>query len=162
VRFVVLSALAASVLVSLGLVALWREGRSGRALMALFAVIMVVEYLPRPIPLSSPEMPGFVGFLRSRPGPGAVVDLVTPRWEALYYQTVHGRPIMGGHVARLPRSVLQKDQLVRDLVERRQYGELSRRYGFKYLVLRRTDPGPAAGRIYEDPEVSVYDLAVAP
>jgi hypothetical protein len=161
VRLIVMSVLAASVLVAHGLTSLWREGRRGRMVAAAFTTVLCIEYLPRPLPLSSPEMPAFVAFLQSQPGPGAVADTVSPRWNLLYHQTAHARPILFGHVARLPRSVAEKEAGIREILLARDYLRLSS-YGFRFLVLRRSEAGPAARLAYADEDVAVYDLTSPP
>ena len=57
------------------------------------------------MPATRIELPGWVETLRDAPGPGALIDQRTPRSLALYYQTIHGKPLFGGAVARRPTSV---------------------------------------------------------
>src|SRR5205085_10941956 len=72
--------------------------------------------MPAPLPLVRLELPPIYAVLASRPEPGAVCELPLGlrdglgnrgRFDdgSLYRQTVHGRPIVGGFVARLPPSV---------------------------------------------------------
>ncbi|MBC7236829.1 MAG: hypothetical protein H5T69_13400, partial [Chloroflexi bacterium] len=70
------------------------------------AALIVAEYLPIPIPLryiKAPPQP-YVNVAAS-PSTGAVLDLPIDPYKAKVYmfdQTVHGRPLIQGHLSRLP------------------------------------------------------------
>jgi hypothetical protein len=158
VRFVVLAALAVSVLAAWGVRVLWGSGTRGRAAAGLLVALMALELWPRPLSLMPPGQPAFVEFLRAQTGPGAVADTVSSRWDLLYHQTAHGRPILFGLAARLPRSVLQKDARLLELLQRRDYAALRRDHGFRFLVLAPDVAPPAAPLVYRDERAAVYDL----
>ncbi len=102
-RFAVLLSLAGALLVAYALTELRaRWPRLGPTLLALSAALIVTESLVT-IPLARVG-PTIVGTaLAADPAPGAVVDLpLTPRIDYLWYQTQHGRPIVGGYLARQP------------------------------------------------------------
>jgi len=100
VRMAVMVALAASVL---GALAVKRLGRRALPLMLL----LVVELWPAPRPETRLEIPGWVEALARRDDGGAVYDALSGPKKAMYYQTIHGRPISGGALARTPRASLQ-------------------------------------------------------
>jgi hypothetical protein len=77
---------------------------------------VLADNLPAPYQLLPLERPEIYSVLRDRPEPGAVCELpvgtqdgfgtigmLDPR--VLFYQTIHGRPIVGGMISRLPKSV---------------------------------------------------------
>jgi hypothetical protein len=112
VVFLALALLAARALTA------WRA-RSGHPTVVLTCVLALVgvDYLPAPFPLVEMDRPRIYETLRDRPETGAVCELPlgmadgfgeTGRLDrrTLFYQTIHGRPTLGGFVARLPPSVV--------------------------------------------------------
>jgi hypothetical protein len=84
----------------------------------IVGVLILVDFLSAPIPLYRLEQPAIYDEL-ARQGPGAVLELPLGAGDGfgergaldnamLYHQTRHGRPIVGGFVARLPRSLAAK------------------------------------------------------
>ncbi len=102
-RFAVLIALAGSLLVAYALATIRaRWPRLAPALLALSAALIVAESLVN-VPLARVGPTIVDTALAADPTPGAVVDLpLTPRVDYLWYQTQHGRPIVGGYLARQP------------------------------------------------------------
>jgi hypothetical protein len=110
-------------------------------------VFLAIEYVPRPIPATSPDVPAYVARLQSIGGPGGLLDLVSGYAEdrpfgsvtgsgiALYYQTIHQRPMASGYLARVPSSAWAMLLRQKDLVDEGAYGSLCREYGFRYLVV---------------------------
>jgi hypothetical protein len=70
---------------------------------ALLGCLILFEYLVVPFPLAQPRVSPFYESLRSEDGQFALFDVPTG-WGAsrhyMYYQTVHHRPIVEGHVSR--------------------------------------------------------------
>ena len=105
VRFLFLVSLATSVLTAWGVARLQkalssRGQRAEAAVVALALAFVLAESLPAPRPVASAALPSFYDFL-ARCDPGAVLEL--PRGsisKAMYGQTVHGKPIVGGYVSR--------------------------------------------------------------
>ena len=90
-------------------------GRKGA--LAALAIVLVAESAPSPIPVVKLSVPQLYYTLRDRPEAGAVVELPLGIRDGFgsrgnlhemqfYYQTVHGRPLVGGYLSRLPRSVV--------------------------------------------------------
>ena len=82
---------------------------------ALLGLAILVEFVAIPLPLTRLDQPPFYQRLAAMPA-GAVIDLPLGLRDGfgeegaldhrtLYYQTLHGKPIAGGFVARLPESV---------------------------------------------------------
>jgi hypothetical protein len=71
---------------------------------ALFVALMVVESMPTVMATFPAAVPAWVIALRDAPAPGAAVFDAIDAGEpiAMYYQTIHQRPIAGGALARLP------------------------------------------------------------
>jgi hypothetical protein len=70
---------------------------------ALLGCLILFEYLVLPFPLMQPRVSPFYELLRSEDGQFAVLDVPTG-WGAsryhMYYQTIHHRPIVEGHISR--------------------------------------------------------------
>jgi hypothetical protein len=81
------------------------------------AVLVLADFWIAPFPTVSIECPAIYRVLRDRPGSGAVAELplglgdgfgaLTPVDHRVFVcQTIHGRPLVGGVLARLPSNVL--------------------------------------------------------
>lgn len=104
-RFIVITSLALAMLAAYGLARLVRKpglGRYGRLVWVAAALLIGLEYLAVPVRLSSTRMPNFYEAMAGDRQAYAVVDL---KWDAnflMHAQTVHGKPLIGGWLARLP------------------------------------------------------------
>jgi len=71
-------------------------------------MLILIEYLPWPYPMSRPDIPPFYQELARETDDFAVLDLPLGASTAaklyMYYSTIHGKALVGGRVARLPRS----------------------------------------------------------
>jgi len=168
-RMMVMVTLAAAVLVAVALTVLWRESGRARSLAVVLLALLVVEYLPRPIPTSAPLVPAYVRALRAIREPGALLDLVSGYASdrpfgtdagagiALYYQTLHEHPMAAGYLARLPTSAWQQLVSITQLVDQGAFGTLCRSYGLRYLVIATHDAAPLA---HTTAEVLLLDSGV--
>jgi hypothetical protein len=169
VRFMVMTMLCAGVLAAVGLEALRRSmGPRGRLLTAALLALMVVEYLPRPMPATSPVFPPYVEMLRRLPGKDAVLDLLGDEGDglagySLFYQTVYDKPQVFGYISRTPRSVKRKNNRIRRQIYWRRWSALWTTYRIRYLIAPRGRITEAEGqslkRLYQDGRVEMYDLA---
>jgi hypothetical protein len=149
-------------------VADWRATKriSGASLLAL-ATLILVDYLPAPYATTRLESPTVYRVLGQRPEAGTLLELPVG-WRdgfrtrghfderVLGYQTIHGRPIIGGSVSRLSRTVAEQyeaDPLLRTLLDlsegktdgilwitdtpRQDAAELLQRQGIKFVVLNQ-------------------------
>jgi hypothetical protein len=126
--------------------------------------MLVVECLPRPIPLTPSEVPGYVQALRDAPGNDGVVDLVSGMGEALAYQTTHHKPVAFGYIARLPRSVAERDRELEQVLRASRYDRLWRDYRLRYVVARgevaRTlQAWPGAHQTWTGGDIAVFDVS---
>lgn len=107
------------VMLSLGLLAalgLCRFKASAWA-SALLGLLVCLEFLAVPYPLSAPDTPPFFYDLAKEPGEFSIVALPMDwdRPNALLYQTVHGRPLISAYTSRNnPLSVVEKTPLFQD------------------------------------------------
>ena len=130
------------------------RGRKRLLLATALAAVLLVDYaVVVPWPMADTSVPAFyhqLAQLEDEPGDGAVLDL--PLWDyltgqyQLYYQTVHGRPIVGGHIfRRMPEAEAVMAEIETLAVSALAPGpDAPRRladYGIEYVVLhRRTMP----------------------
>ncbi len=72
------------------------------------SVLVLVEYLPWPYPTVQPSVSPFYDQLAQEPGDFGVLDLPmgsrTVAKPYMYFATIHGKPLVEGHVSRLPIS----------------------------------------------------------
>jgi len=91
--------------------------------------------LPAPLPATRVDVPGYITALAGLPNDGGVVDLVTKNpTYALYYQTIHGKPVAFGYISRVPTSVTNEDYTLTQAIKKQDYGELWDTYHIRYIV----------------------------
>jgi hypothetical protein len=160
-RFNIALALPVAVLVSFGVTVLLDKLQSttlrwpGRrfALTAALAFIILFEYGSGPAPLRSPKISDFYSHLAAESGDGAVLDLPIDALkgkENMFAQTVHGRPLVHGKIARLPQDAYEFVDEHAWLRVMRQSGEMPpwltdvsvqmnslAEYGIEYIILHK-------------------------
>jgi hypothetical protein len=136
-RMMVMVQLVAAIMAAGGIQALLTSAsRWKHAMVAAFLAFLVVDYLPMPMRLTSPRVPAYVDALKNLPD-GAVLDLASPAPQALYYQTVHQKPMAFGYVSRIPTSVDRADQALANAIVEGRWEEIARQYQFRYVVKTR-------------------------
>ena len=108
VRFALLVSLCIGVLAALGLVGLARLvpplARVGvrSVLLPVLLAGIVVEHIAVPFPLEAVPAAPFYTQLAASPEQGTILEwpVSLKRARSNYYQTIHGRPIIGGYVSR--------------------------------------------------------------
>ena len=105
-------------------------------------------------------LPDFVRELKKLPD-GAIYDVRNSKFHALFYQTIHQKPMAFGYISRPTRSVEAKSTELRRTFETGDYEKLYREYGFRYLILPRDMNLVAAlgSPIYQDTDAQIYDLS---
>ncbi len=162
VRMTVMVVLSAAVISAMVLKLLLHSSRPARVAALLLLGIMVVEYLPSPIPTTRIATPPFVEALSRLPADQAILDTVDDPSLALYFQTIHQHPMALGYIARLPKSVADRDNGIYVAKDSGNYAMLPRDYNIRYLVTKATDEAAArmswAKLVYQDSTVRIYDL----
>ena len=169
-RMMVMVHLVSAIFTAAGIKALLQTRPAWRhALVAAAILVVTIDLLPAPLGTTRSDVPAYVQELQRLPE-GAVLDLASPAGQALFYQTVHGKPMLFGYISRWPRSVYDADQaIVRKILDGR-WDELTREYTVKYVVKRvraaemlvmnlNGAPLPeidASRRVYQDGDVSIY------
>lgn len=173
-RFAVVAILALTVLAAIGLARLGamvaaRQPRLALAVPAVALVFVLVEFFPKGVVTQKSGIPKPYAAIAADPGRRAVLEIPL-QWRTgfidfgdtrhdhtmfLYYATRHGKPMVGGMVARYParnRQALLDHPLYSQIVAL-QSGDLAsttftaedlRRTGIGYVVYHRDDPRPAA------------------
>jgi hypothetical protein len=149
VRMVVMSTLSAAVISAVGLKLLQAGSARARLLVGGLLLLLVIEYLPGPLPASQVVVPECVYVLRHQPA-GGVLDLSQSMSLPLYYQIIHEKPIALGYVARLPRSVYERDLELARTFGARRFAELRERYGIRYILAEK-----APVELYQSPEAEM-------
>lgn len=155
--------------------------------MALLGALILVDYLSVPTDMVTARVPAFYATLTEEPGDFAIVGLpgkrqITERY--MFYQTAHGRPILGGHVSRLPSQAMEFTDSVplvagmyrsstgginTDVPDISRQLSLLSEAGFRYIVIHKGlaraalvdewQTSLAIAPRYEDGEVVVYSTA---
>jgi hypothetical protein len=162
IRMMVMVILSVAMLAAFGLIALWRESARERRIAIALAGLLVVEYLPSPIPNLSIGVPKYVEVLRDLPGADGVLDMVSAKSHALFYQTIHRKPLAFGYLARLPDSVELRDRELRAMVQARRYDRLWPDYRLRYVVIGAGDgltSWPGVQMVAADGDVTVFDVS---
>lgn len=162
-RMAVMVTLAASVLSAMAVTLLQKSPR-GKMFAILLAVLILVEYLPASLPATPADVPSYVTALAELPDEGGVLDEAAPtKYLQLYYQTVHGKPMAFGYVARTPSSVAEKGQGLNRAINRGEYAALWDTYRIRYIatrdVIEYDAPYLSVELVYQDGEVNIYRLA---
>ena len=86
---------------------LCRVGKRSMLLFTVLGLLILLESSLGPYPLTTMTIPPWYHSLAAEPEPFAILTLpISPRLtdkRAMYYQTLHGKPLVGGHVSRPPR-----------------------------------------------------------
>lgn len=129
----------------------WRRPAVGIGAAILAGAILVAEYLATPIPLFSPETHPIYAEIARLPKPLAVVEIPGIEQdpaELMFHQRVHGKPVIIGTAARVPR---EKSEyyfglpFVRPLIDLRK-GRLALT---PELVARESETAPAVARFLD-------------
>ncbi|MDY6877773.1 MAG: hypothetical protein SWK90_16450, partial [Chloroflexota bacterium] len=107
-RVNILLTLCWSLLAAWGCLALLRRLKSQRQVYLVTASILILtafEYCPVPFPSTCVSVPHFYLELAQEPDEFAILEIPLGRQPAkisMYYQTIHGRPLLDGHISRTP------------------------------------------------------------
>jgi hypothetical protein len=165
VRMVIMIILGAAVLSAMGFRELLQQIPQNRILIFVLLAILVLETLPTPLPSTRLELPGYVEALKNLPDDGGVIDQVTKSDSlSLYYQTIHGKPVVRGFVSRLPTSVWNKEQKLFEAIDTRDYAKLWGTYHIRYIITNDeitvgdNQPFITAKKVYHKGDTSIYRI----
>lgn len=156
-RMVAVPNLVAPLLAGLGAKRLLEKKRY--VILSMLCVISIIETLPAHWKLIDISKPNYVHVLATSPD-GNVFDTTKKAAYSMYYQTVHGKPIANGYLARTSmRTELLQKQL-QTALESEDYWQLCQTYAIRYLI---TDK-PLANQPwkYREENSYLYDLADFP
>jgi hypothetical protein len=179
-RFSIVLMLAFAVLATMALTWLGRRFPQRRyAMLAVTGVLLVAELLPAPRTLYSAEVPSLYAQIAADPGLGPVLHLPFGvrdgtssagdfNARTMYFQTAHGKPLIGGYLSRVSRQRLREvrsEHVLDSLITlsegrtlpledehrlRRDARAFARRVGIAYVVVNRDEfPAAAASLVYQ-------------
>lgn len=162
VRMMAMVTLSGAVICAYGLKYLTAGSVRKKIMAFIFLAVLFVEYLPIPLPQTEITPPPFVRKLQTLP-PAGVLDAVSSPTEALYYQTIHEKPLAFGYLARIPQSVALDDMAVDLLLRGQSFDRLCHAYGFRYLIADAAFGSPSGMRvIYSDSKVKLLEFGGDP
>lgn len=165
VRMMVIVILCASLLFAAGFKHFVQSSSKKRYLIVLLLLVLCFEYLPRPVIKSNVEIPQYVKVLKDLPDKKGVIDMVSTATFALYYQTIHEKPLAFGYFARIPESVLRKNDHLMQLIELGKFSILYQEFQFRYLISKkiiRTSIDNPIHVIFQEGDIRIYDLKPTP
>lgn len=159
VRMMVVTLLSAAVICAAGFKALFQGFERKSGWVGFFLLILLfLEYLPKPIPASKLSVPDYVKVLRDLLNTYSLIDTTASPTLALYYQTIHEKPMAFGYASRIPTSVNHRDQRLLQLLNHQQYSLLYCEANIKYLIIDPTKEIQGGHLLYRDEKVKLYDL----
>ncbi len=163
VRMMVMVTLAASVIGAMGLKMLFRKPGILRSITgSILGIILVVDTLPAPMPTTAPQIPPYMDLLKHLPLDGGLMDTVNPTSIALYYQTIHEKPLADGYISRYPASVFSTMKEKYLAFNNRDFFALSTEFNVRYLltssVIGDSPCVPAIDALYDSEQTRVYRL----
>jgi hypothetical protein len=158
VRMMVMTMLASSVALSLILSKLHTKKPLHILAFTAIALFLFIEAWPTPLPSTRAITPKHIAFLRDLPD-GSVYDTASSRTYALYFQTIHEKPIVGGYISRVPYSVDNKDAALTNSLNAQNFKELYDRWGVRYFLAPANYSSPNLSTpLFKDTEGAIYDL----
>jgi hypothetical protein len=117
-RFAWLTTLGLATAAGASLSDLCRHSRRRAVLAVLLTALALIETWPRPLQMTMFEQPAIMRDWARDPAPWGVLDAT---WisRALWHQTIHGHPIVGGYLTRTPQeraNALRKDPVAAALM----------------------------------------------
>jgi hypothetical protein len=143
-RMIVVTLLAGALAFAMGYSHLMKGPFKGRAVRALFIVVLFIELFPQPTQANKIAVPDHVRALKEATGQGAALDLVDSETPlSLYYQSVHGKPLSFGFTARTPARLIERKQELLRLAGKlpESVPVLRERFGVRWIVAPKDFPG---------------------
>lgn len=131
------------------------KGKQGYAAITILSVFIVLESLPKRFTPLDASMPESVAVLAQLPQ-GIVLDRAHARAQAMYYQTIHHKPMVDGYLSRVSQKNYDysRNLAVGQLGD--NLNELCTKYQIKYLwtgySINNLEP------LYVENETYLYDL----
>ncbi len=137
--------------------------RKGKYIFAGIVAVFIIEVYPIGLPLSEPgPTPQYVALLRDLPqkaGTGIIDNAANTGSEALYYQTIHHKPMAFGYTTRTTKSVDDQNFHIFADIEQGRQGNLCSVYHIRYFA---TQVYYSSGFpiIYQDAhsKIHIYDM----
>lgn len=161
-RMIVMTLLSGIVLAAFAFRKINLASRKGKLLFAGIVALFIIEVYPNPSPLSFPTYPEYVTVLRDlkqRSGTGIIDNAAETGSDALFYQTIHHKPMAFGYTTRTTRSVEEQNFHIFADIEQGRQGSLCSVYRIRYFATRvYYDNGFPI--IYQDPntKIHIYDM----
>ena len=139
-----------------------RKGARHVLLAGILGFLLLVDFLPKPLPSSKLNIPEYIDLLKALPKNGGIIDTVNRGSAALYYQTVHEIPMADGYISRYPTSVLKELQEKYSAIKSQNYFSLLKDYNIHYIVtssiISSTDLHSTLTLLYDSRDVKLYAI----
>jgi hypothetical protein len=162
IRMIVMTLLSGIVIASFAFMKIDLGSRRGKWIFAGVVAVFVVEVYPMRLPLSFPTQPAYVQVLKDLPqrsGTAIIDNAANTAPDALFYQTIHHKPMAFGYTTRTTRSVDEQNFHIFADIEQGRQGNLCSKYHIRYFATQLYyDSGFPV--IYQQPnsKVHIYDM----
>jgi len=95
------------------------------------------------------------------PENGGIIDTITPAPIALYYQTIHEKPLGDGYISRYPTSVYDEYLKKVKAIQTHEYSTLLKEYNIYYLLTSShiTDiSSDSLKSLYENNDIRLFQI----
>ncbi len=163
IRMMVMVVLSGAVLSAFAFARLLRGSTREKTFALCMTSLLVIEYLPKPIATVQMPIPHYVMVLKNLPGNEGILDTVGGDDVGMFYQTIHGKPLALGYLARVPQSVDAKDRQLEDLIRSERFDRLWPDYRLRYVVGADTNHAlrtwTGTRTIWDDGRIGVFDVS---
>jgi hypothetical protein len=163
-RIVVMTTVAAAVLVALVLSRLDPARRRHQLVTGVVCAALIVELWPASPPQAPVRRPRYVAALSRLPSGGVIDDAAVANGRVdrslqLYDQVLDGQPVAFGYISRTPSSVAAAAARLQAVIAVHDYAALCHRYGFRYFTTTAGRPLPGSLPIlYDDGQAIIYGV----
>ncbi len=107
----------------------------------LLTFFIVLETLPKMLPLSKLHVPTLISQMSSLSKEYALIDVnnIAPLAKGLFWQTIYEMPKSNGYVSRLPSYVEEGSRQIEEKIKKGEWQILCQEDGFRYLLFKKTD-----------------------
>lgn len=160
VRMMFMVTFASAIIAAMVLAKINLKSPKGKALIALFSIILILEMLPGTLPLTPSATPPYIAALKSLPDTGAVLDNAAKgEPQQLFHQTIHEKRMILGYISRTPESLIDKEEPMIALIGNNKLGQLCSKYGLRYITTPAKRPlSTNFPAVYRDQKAIIYDL----
>lgn len=165
VRMVVMVGISAIIITCLTLAKTIKHQETLHLVCALLIGVATIELFPNHLPLTPPAYPPYVLAIQALPAGSTIIDdAADTAPDALFYQTIHQKPMAFGYVTRTTQSVDSRDFLIFADIEQNRQNLICPDFHIRYLATRHNYKNhfPIIYQAHDITNIHIYDLKDSP